>query len=183
MYEYRDIDDSKMRGSLRDWRKALRAPTTYRVGNAVRIQPQFVLLIIMVGCILLLLFYYNLWIGSTGSHASKWYSSARVYNSTYPLTAPLRSGELVTFRIGLVADLDTSSKSEVKPNVYNSYLKKGSLSYHSGSREVKITWDKEPPAVLMSTYSHKGRGMELSELIVFDGRLLTFDDRSGIVSK
>lgn len=27
----------------------------------------------------------------------------------------------------------------------------------------------------------KGRGMELSELVVFDGRLLTFDDRTGMV--
>ncbi|CAH0723254.1 unnamed protein product, partial [Brenthis ino] len=38
-----------------------------------------------------------------------------------------------------------------------------------------------PTTILSSTYSHKGRGMELSELIVYDGRLLTFDDRSGMI--
>lgn len=183
MYEYRDIDDSKMRGTLRDWRTALRTPATYRIGNAVRLQPQFVLLIIMVGCILLVLFYYNLWTGSTDvEHLNKWSSTTKQYNNTYPLTPPLISGELVTFRIGLVADLDTNSKSSVSPYVFNSYLKKGFLSYHSGNDKVVVTWDKEPASLLSSTYSHKGRGMELSELIVFDGRLLSFDDRSGIVS-
>ncbi|XP_026750096.1 soluble calcium-activated nucleotidase 1 [Galleria mellonella] len=181
MYDIYEFEDRTMRGSLRDWRKALRTPATYRVGNTVRIQPPFVLLIILVGVFLLILFYYNWWASSQVYVPNKWVSTIRKYNTTYPLSPPRISGDVVTFRIGIVADLDTNSKSATKPNTYNSYLKKGYLSYNHVKMLVTITWDPQPPVILSSTYSHKGRGMELSELIIFDGRLLTFDDRSGMV--
>lgn len=44
-----------------------------------------------------------------------------------------------------------------------------------------VTWDRSEPKKLKNSYSLKDRGMELSELAVFDGRLLTFEDRTGIV--
>lgn len=44
-----------------------------------------------------------------------------------------------------------------------------------------VTWDHSEPKLLKNSYSLKDRGMELSELVVFDGRLLTFDDRTGII--
>lgn len=44
-----------------------------------------------------------------------------------------------------------------------------------------MTWDNKEPIRLTTSYSLKDRGMELSELVVFDGRLLTFDDRTGII--
>lgn len=44
-----------------------------------------------------------------------------------------------------------------------------------------VTWDRGEPKKLKHSYALKDRGMELSELVVFDGRLLTFDDRTGIV--
>lgn len=172
-------DEPKMRGTLRDWRKALRTPATYRVGNAVRVQPQFILLVMLVGIFILVLFYYNWWTSQVHS-ADKWMTAVRAYNDTYPLTTPIKSGELFSYRIGIVADLDTNSKSS-KPNTYHSYLKKGFFSYHTLTKSVAVTWDNQPPILLSSTYAHKGRGMELSELIVYDGRLLTFDDRSGMV--
>ncbi|KAJ0177342.1 hypothetical protein K1T71_007351 [Dendrolimus kikuchii] len=178
MYEFYE-EERKMRGTLRDWRKALRTPATYRVGNAVRIQPQFILLVILVGLFLLVLFYYNWWTSQMHS-TEKWMTSVRLYNNTYPLTAPIKTGDLISYRIGIIADLDTNSKSS-KPDVFNSYFKKGYLSYHAVTKEVAVTWDSRPPILLSSSYSHKGRGMELSELIVYDGRLLTFDDRSGMV--
>lgn len=181
MYDLYELEDRNMRGTLRDWRKALRTPTTYRVGNAVRIQPQFVLLIIVFGIFVLILFYYNWWTSQLPP-IHKWTHTARPYNATYPLTPPSVSGDLVAFRIGIVADLDTDSKSAKKPHTYNSYLKKGYLSYHKLKNYVEVSWDVMPALQLSSTYSHKGRGMELSELIIYDGRLLTFDDRSGIVS-
>lgn len=180
MYDYYETEDQKMKGTLRDWRKALRTPATYRVGNAVRIQPQFVLLILLVGGFLLILFYYNWWTSSQEIQ-HKWASNSRTYNSTYPLTQPFILGDVITFRIGIVADLDTNSKSSKQPNTFRSYLKKGTLSYIAGRNLVKVQWDSQPATLLTSTYSHKGRGMELSELIVYDGRLLTFDDRSGMV--
>ncbi|XP_072931822.1 apyrase [Epargyreus clarus] len=181
MYDYYDLEDRKMKGTLRDWRKALRTPATYRVGNAVRIQPQFIYLVALVGMFLLILFYYNWWTSSHVQSMHRWSSSIRPYNNTYPLTPPVHSGEIVTYRIGIVADLDTNSKSSSKAHTYNSYLKQGFLSYNPTRNFVSVSWEKVPVTQLASTYSHKGRGMELSELIVYDGRLLTFDDRSGMV--
>jgi soluble calcium-activated nucleotidase 1 len=182
MHDYYELEDRKMKGTLRDWRKALRTPATYRVGNAVRIQPQFVLLIVFLGVFLLILFYYNWWISIQPPTVHRWLNNIRSYNYTYPLTKPIISGDLVAYRIGIVADMDTNSKSPTKPHTYNSYLKKGFLSYHRTKNYAAISWDQMPAMQLSSTYSHKGRGMELSELIVFDGKLLSFDDRSGMVS-
>lgn len=182
MYESYELEDRKMKGTLRDWRKALRTPATYRVGNAVRIQPQFVLLIVLIGTFLVVLFYYNWWTSNQPVSVQRWASSIRPYNSTYPLSAPLVTGDVVTYRIGIVADLDTDSKSNTNKHTYNSYMKRGVLSYHRTKKFVQVSWDSTPATLLSSTYSHKGRGMELSELIVYDGRLLTFDDRSGMVS-
>jgi soluble calcium-activated nucleotidase 1 len=86
-----------------------------------------------------------------------------------------------TFRIGVIADLDTNSKSDTEKNVWFSYLMRGYLSYSPTRHTVVITWDRASPTKLTSSYALKGRGMELSELVVFDGRLLTFDDRTGLV--
>lgn len=181
MYDYYELEDHKMRG-LRDWRKALRTPATYRVGNAVRIQPQFMFLIVLIGVFLLILFYYN-WCtsGQSSTLHVTWTRSSRPYNATYPLSSAFQSGDVITYKIGIVADLDTNSKSNIKPYTFISYLKRGFLSYDTVKNHVTVTWDKTPTTILSSTYSHKGRGMELSELIVYDGRLLTFDDRSGMV--
>lgn len=182
MYDFHELDDRNMRGTLRDWRKALRTPATYRVGNTVRIQPQFIYLILLIGGIILLLSYYNWWTGNHGVTEHRWKNSIREYNTTYPLTAPFVSlGETLTFRIGIVSDLDRDSKS--RPHEFISYYKKGYLSYNKVNKQVTVTWDSPAPVALSSTYSHKGRGMELSELIVYDGRLLSFDDRTGIVRK
>lgn len=171
-----------MKGSIRDWRKALQTPATYRVGNAVRLQPQFIFLVILITVLLLLLFGF-VWSSNFEPHpVGKWSYSTREYNLTYPLTTPLVAGGFITFRIGIVADMDTNSKSATKPHTYNSYFKRGHLTYNAVQNQVTVTWDTEPAVLLTSTYSHKGRGMELSELIVYDGRLLTFDDRSGMVS-
>lgn len=180
MYDY-DLEERKMKGSLRDWRKALRTPATYRVGNTVTLQPRFIFLVAICGIFLLVMFYCNWWPSGQTHPVQNWASVLRPYNATYPLTTPIVSGDVVTFRIGIVTDLDTNSKSTSQANTFHSYFKKGSLTYDPVQKQVAVTWDSQPPTLLSSTYSHKGRGMELSELIVYDGRLLTFDDRSGMV--
>lgn len=48
-------------------------------------------------------------------------------------------------------------------------------------KTVVINWDKTEPIKLTTQYAAKGRGNELSELVVFDGRLMTFDDRTGMI--
>jgi len=52
-----DSDSGEMM-SLREWRQAIRTPTTYRVGNStLRIQTQFVSLVAFIGLVVLLIVY------------------------------------------------------------------------------------------------------------------------------
>lgn len=80
------------------------------------------------------------------------------------------------FRISLVADQD--EKSKVDNKTWRSWMKSGTLTLHK-DRRVSVKWDPEQTE-LHSHISEKGRGVELSELIVFNGKLYTVDDRSGI---
>ncbi|XP_031828756.1 soluble calcium-activated nucleotidase 1 isoform X2 [Nomia melanderi] len=144
---------------LRDWRQALRAPHVYRVANSTfRIQSQYLALIFLLLSIPVFLLGFPLLRGSLYSSSSnELLSQCRYYkyNKTYPLTAPLRTSKGITYRIAIVSDLDHDSKVSDRKNTWNH--------------------------MLTSSLSMKERGMELSELITFDGHLLSFDDRTGVV--
>lgn len=103
----------------------------------------------------------------------------RKYNSTYPLSRPEVTSDGRRFRIGIIADLDENSKSTSKKNTWTSHYKRGYLTLKKNG-QVTVEWDKDI-VVLSSTLSQKGRGMELSELIVFNGKLYAVDDRTGVV--
>lgn len=105
------------------------------------------------------------------------YLNLPIYNDSYPLTPPLQTSFGTTYRIGAVADLDTNSHTGT--NAWISYLKIGYLTVSADFRTVQVSWNDE--IIIKSDLSQKGRGMELSELIVFNGKLYTCDDRSGIV--
>lgn len=77
--------------------------------------------------------------------------------------------------------MDTNSKSLTDPNTWYALFKKGYISYSPKTKSIVVTWDENQPTKLTTSYSLKGRGMELSELVVFNGKLLTFDDRTGLI--
>lgn len=101
------------------------------------------------------------------------------YNDTYPLSPPQRNPEGVRYRIGVIADLDTRSRGS-EEHTWFSYLKKGYLVLSDSGDSVTVEWDKDE-SVLQSHLAEKGRGMELSELVVFNGKLYAVDDRTGVV--
>lgn len=104
------------------------------------------------------------------------------YNSIYPLTAPIKGRSDIIYRIAVVADLDAKSKVEINgQKFWRSYMKIGYLTYGRNVEKISIKWNSEPPLALESSFSLKDRGMELSELVTFNGRLLSFDDRTGLV--
>lgn len=101
------------------------------------------------------------------------------YNFTYPLTKPQRTSQGILYRIGIVADPDERSKVEGESNTWRSFFKIGHLILSHDRTKVHVTWDS---VVDLKTHlSEGGRGAELSELVVFNGKLLTVDDRSGVV--
>lgn len=165
--------------SLRDWRQALNSSPSYRLSNGtLRFQTKFVALITIIGIAALLYAYseYNGNMTILNDNKSKyWY-----YNNTYPLTPPKISSDGIEFTIGLVADLDVNSKSNKNKYTWISYFMKGTLIWNAQDKSVTLRW-LENPFILKSSYSLAGRGMELSELTVFNGKLLTFDDRTGII--
>ncbi|XP_020786026.1 soluble calcium-activated nucleotidase 1b isoform X2 [Boleophthalmus pectinirostris] len=101
------------------------------------------------------------------------------YNKTYPLSPPQRTKDGVRYRIGLIADLDTASRSS-KEQTWFSYMKRGHLKLSDSGDSLQVEWDTDI-VTLESHLSEKGRGMELSELVVFNGHLYSVDDRTGVV--
>lgn len=189
-----DSDSGEMM-SLREWRQAIRTPTTYRVGNrTLRIQTQFVSLVAFIGLVVLLVLYtYAVDHSTVNVESLKNKSAVKPYmpvvttfshdnyNSTYPLTTPKRTPKGIFFRIGVVSDLDKGSNSKTEEFTWLSYYKKGSLLWNPVSNSVKVSWDAGDTIVLKSSIGESGRGMELSELIVFNGKLYVVDDRTGII--
>ncbi|XP_072240436.1 soluble calcium-activated nucleotidase 1b isoform X2 [Leuresthes tenuis] len=104
---------------------------------------------------------------------------AKPYNDTYPLSPPERTRHGVRYRIGVIADLDTASRSS-KDQTWFSYMKRGYLSVSDSADRLEVEWDADM-VTLESHLAEKGRGMELSELVVFNGHLYSVDDRTGVV--
>lgn len=162
----------------RDWRRALRAQPAYRIVNkTIRGQTQFIIVVGLTGLFILLVLYIYPRKSTLNQHVLQ----SSDYNYTYPLTKPLITSSFHSYRIGLIADLDTNSKSDKEKNTWFSYFKKGYLRINPHNYHVTIVWDAAEPIRLKDNYALKGRGMELSELVVFNGKLLTFDDRTGLV--
>jgi len=73
---------------------------------------------------------------------------------------------------------------EGKKETWQSFLKTGRLSVEEGLTKVEVKWDEEAEGrerTLTSQIAAGGRAMELSDLVVFNGHLLTVDDRTGII--
>ncbi|KAH8419191.1 hypothetical protein KR222_010060 [Zaprionus bogoriensis] len=193
-FAYKETENSPRAMYMRDWRSALRTPT-YRIGNrTVRFNYHFALLVFCAVALVLLFLYASQ--GSRSSSDGYWLRSrygqldiqrhVAAYNATYPLTPPLSvQGGVIVYRIAMIADLDTSSKAAKADGstTWRSYLKKGYLTYTTAKNEIQISWDDGAPTTLESAFALKGRGMELSELVTFNGKLLSFDDRTGLVYK
>ncbi|KAF3687317.1 Soluble calcium-activated nucleotidase 1 [Channa argus] len=101
------------------------------------------------------------------------------YNDTYPLSLPVKTKNGIRYRIGVIADLDTASRSS-KEQTWFSYMKRGYLTVSYSADRLEVEWDADT-VTLESHLAEKGRGMELSELVVFNGHLYSVDDRTGVV--
>lgn len=100
-------------------------------------------------------------------------------NNKYPLTEPILDFK---YRIAIISDLDKNSKSKNETNTWLSYLKQGYLTYNPTENQVVIEWDSENSTkVFKSHLSMRGRGLELSELVTYNGQLITLDDKTGLV--
>lgn len=150
-----------------------------------RFQPRWkaIVAVLFIVSLLLMLFFHRPFMPRpAASNAHNWrisHVSRSKYNDTYPLSPPQRTTEGVRYRIGAISDLDTNSRSR-KEHTWFSYMKTGYLTLSDSGDKVSVEWDDEK-IVLESHLAEKGRGMELSELIVFNGKLYSVDDRTGVI--
>lgn len=88
-------------------------------------------------------------------------------------------------KLAIVADLDQGSKVEgSKKPQWRSIFKRGTLKRFKSADNpglYKFTIEWESDRDLIGAIGEEGRGMELSELVQWQGRLYSFDDRTGIV--
>lgn len=101
------------------------------------------------------------------------------YNATYPLSPPEWTPRGVRYRIAVIADLDTASRS-AKDHTWFSYMKRGHLTVSQSPDRLEVEWD-DGVITLESHLAERGRGMELSELVAFNGHLYSVDDRTGVL--
>jgi len=196
--------------SLGEWRQAIVAPTTYRVGNStVRLQARFIFIVIFFSIGALFYFSYSFKgissnlrsnsrtptlneiangfaAGTGGKQASiLWSTNRRLsLNTPYPLTKAVSTEKGLRFRIGIITDLDLNSKTSA--GKWMSYMRRGNLFLQYKKDEpqlskVTIEWEHGEPHIIKSGINEDDRGMELSELVVFNGKLYSCDDRTGIV--
>jgi len=85
-----------------------------------------------------------------------------------------------TFHFAAVTDLDKLSRTS-DPNELNFYsiLMPGILTRNPSTDEYSIEFGQS--TMIFSKLNEGGRGMELSELTLYNDRLLAFDDRTGAV--
>ena len=181
--------------SDKNWMSAINSPIRYRVGNQrLHVRLSLKTIMAMLGLVAFLAFIFIYLAAGRSSSSS---SSDRIvnklvyepfedgvsreYNPIYPLTPPTVNAKdkTVSYRLMAVADLDTDSKrSESK---YVSYLLSGRLTLAQDFSTARVEFDAESIAEISSEYAYGGRGMELSDLAVFNGRLYACDDRTGIL--
>jgi len=91
-------------------------------------------------------------------------------------------GDANTFHFAMVTDLDQLSRVNDNDLVFYSKLLPSKLKYHPSDKKYTVEFDTAvEPRILKSKHNEGGRGMELSELVLYNNRLLAFDDRTGCV--
>ncbi|GFN81946.1 soluble calcium-activated nucleotidase 1 [Plakobranchus ocellatus] len=167
--------------TVHEWTKAIRRPTSYRVGNArFHLKPRVVIYAGLFSAAMMLLLIMILPRSPSPVLCAPIKDETAIsYDPTYPLTNPLSTAGGTIYQIGLITDLDKASKSKEKKNTWLSYYRKGNLTVSEKRDSVKFSLKQ--PKVLVSNIAAGDRGMELSELVIFNGRLYTVDDRTGII--
>ncbi|KJH41470.1 Apyrase [Dictyocaulus viviparus] len=84
------------------------------------------------------------------------------------------------YKLLVVTDMDNDAKT-VTNWTWRAVTRKGSLKLSKDKKNVTITWNKDSDRNLTTHLNVKGRAMELSDLSEFNGRLLSPDDKTGMI--
>ncbi|KAL3096031.1 hypothetical protein niasHS_005790 [Heterodera schachtii] len=109
-------------------------------------------------------------------------TAQRAYNDSSFGNPKILPDGRIEYELAVVSDLDHDSKMEDRKETWRSFFRRGRLLFRPDIPSVQVQWAKDKQDnTLYSQLSSGGRAMELSELCVYDGHLLTVDDRTGVV--
>ena len=91
------------------------------------------------------------------------------------------NGGVKMFHFAAVTDLDQLSRMPGDKLKFYSMLQHGHLISHNNRNSYMYSIEYAEQRKLISGHNEAGRGMELSELTIYQDRLLAFDDRTGDV--
>lgn len=100
------------------------------------------------------------------------------YNSSV-LASPVSQGDAYELSLFLITDLDHDSKVADKKETWHSLSLRATLNIDSDFSKASLKLGETKK--LTSNIAAGGRAMELSDLATFDGRLITCDDRTGLL--
>ena len=133
--------------TMKDWRAAVSAPLTYRIGSSTL---HFRLHLVFLSCLLSLAVLLLLSLSLSGSPTRA--PLALEEGKQCPASRPV-SSRAGRYRLAVVADPDTDSKTR---EGWQSYLVRGDLLVRGD--QVEVTWGQEQ--VLATNLGAGGRGME-----------------------
>ncbi|XP_055689117.1 apyrase-like [Lutzomyia longipalpis] len=83
------------------------------------------------------------------------------------------------YKFEIIADYDEKAISTNNPYTYDSNIWIGTVQVINETL-LNISFTDESYDIV-TRYAHNGRGAELSELLVFNGKMYTFEDKTGII--
>ncbi len=192
--------NSKWWGMSDNWMKIVNSPIRYRVGNnGINFRVNLKAIMGAFGVMSALCILYIILISKKtdqdiqpNDHLSMFGNKilyepykdgiSRIYDTTYPLSQPAIStkDKTKTYKIIAIADLDTNSKSSPSSSKFISYLLNGKLTISDDLSSASVEFESSAVEI-SSEYAYGDRGMELSELVIFNGKLYSCDDRTGII--
>ena len=176
-----------LKWTMNDWMQVVRSPIRYRVGDKrlnFRLNTKLIKMSVSFFFFIFLVYCFMGHSNDSNSLLKEETSTRKLYNTVYPLSRPIvdKAAKTTSYEIMAIADLDTASKHVVDDTKtkYISYVLSGKLTLRDNFEEASIDFESNSKEI-SSQYSYGDRGMELSELIVFNGKLYTCDDRTGII--
>ncbi|CAJ0590935.1 unnamed protein product [Cylicocyclus nassatus] len=85
----------------------------------------------------------------------------------------------IAFDLIVITDSDT--KAGIGTYQWEAVKRRGTLFLSPDWQEAQVKWMSNSDVHIKSLYSYNGRGMEMSDLVKFDGHILAPDDKTGII--
>ncbi|WKY09661.1 hypothetical protein Q1695_002203 [Nippostrongylus brasiliensis] len=87
----------------------------------------------------------------------------------------------VEYDLTAITDMDKDAETAKGSWTWRAVTREGKLKYDAENNVAEVTWTSGSDKNVTTHLNYKGRGMELSDLTDFNGRLLSPDDKTGMI--